>query len=74
MEYTHREVMAQDVVNQPLVGFGQHVLMKPCELRGSQLGVEDDNRCVRVGRGKPVIAFEQERLRPAGNSGHGKET
>lgn len=58
--------MAQDVVNQALVGFGQHVLMEFGEFFGSQLGIEDDDGSVRLRRGKPVIAFKQERLRPAG--------
>lgn len=57
--------MAQDVVNQALVGFGKHVLMEFSEIFGSQLGVEDDDGSFRVRRGKPVIAFEQKRLRPA---------
>lgn len=61
--------MAQDVVNQALVGFGQHVLMEPSKLFGSHLGIEDDNGSVRVSQGKPVITFEQERLRPAGKRG-----
>lgn len=61
--------MAQDVNDQALVGFGQHVLMEPGKLFGSQLGIEDDNRSVRVRRRKPVITFEQKRLLPAAETG-----
>lgn len=65
--------MAQDVVNQALVGFSQHVLMESSELLGSHLSIEDDNRSIGVSGGKPVIAFEQEWLRSAGNSGKSQE-
>ena len=56
--------MAEDVQRPSVVGLGLGRPVEAAERWRADLGVQDDHWGVRVGPGEPVVALEEERLRP----------